>query len=258
VSPHRYLRLALPTAAILGVGGAIAVAAIPAADGTINGCYNTSSVQGGPTGQLRIVDDPSQCTSSSEKAIHWNQQGPQGPPGPQGQKGDQGAAATTPTPTPVAQTFLKFTGIPGSSTVPGHVGDIEVRSFSWGLSTTGGSGGGGGAGKAKFHDLHFSKGHDKASAELYRAAGTGQHFSKAVFSVVENGQEKIRYNLYDVTVRSFETSDGFLTETESVALAPQKVQLLFNDNGTHITQTFAVSHHGKAVVRSLSLKSRAR
>jgi hypothetical protein len=203
VSPRRYLRLAFPTAAILGVGGAIAVAAIPAADGTINGCYNTSSVQGGPTGQLRIVDDPSQCTSSSEKAIHWNQQGPPGPKGDQGNKGDQGAAATTPTPTPVAQTFLKFTGIPGSSTAPGHVGDIEVRSFSWGLETTGGtgSGGGGGVGKAKFQDLHFSKGHDKASAELYRAAGTGQHFAKATFSVIENGQEKIRYKLRPRTWR---------------------------------------------------------
>ena len=63
----------------LVVGGGAALAAVPAADGSITACY-------GPlAGYTRIID-PSKnekCTSS-EKRITWSQQGPAGQPGAPG------------------------------------------------------------------------------------------------------------------------------------------------------------------------------
>lgn len=80
--------------------GSIAVAAgaaggIPAGDGTISGCFNTS------TGSLRVVENVAACRSN-EQALTWNQRGPKGdagemgpqglagPAGPQGPRGETG------------------------------------------------------------------------------------------------------------------------------------------------------------------------
>lgn len=66
--------------------GGLAWADIPAADGTITGCYKSS-------GGLRLVDAADEC-KLSETAITWNAEGepgPQGSPGPQGEPGPQGS-----------------------------------------------------------------------------------------------------------------------------------------------------------------------
>lgn len=129
---HRRLRLsgamkiALPTAAALGAGAAIAVGSIPGSDGVITGCYASpnpiTNVDGTPNnvtingateapGALRVID-PSQprtftlptggqianpaaaCDEKQEKQITWNQSGPQGPVGPTGATGLSGAGGT--------------------------------------------------------------------------------------------------------------------------------------------------------------------
>ena len=63
--------------------------------------------------------------------------------------------------------FLKIEGIEGESTDKTHPGEIEIESFSWGVSNTGqrGSGGGGGAGKAVIQDFHFGDGDEQGLAE---------------------------------------------------------------------------------------------
>ena len=73
--------------AVVAVAGGMVVASIPAANGTITGCYHKNN------GQLRVVESASQC-NPSELALTWQQQGPtgpQGPIGPQGPTGPQGA-----------------------------------------------------------------------------------------------------------------------------------------------------------------------
>lgn len=73
--------------AVVAVAGGMVAASIPAADGTITGCYQKNN------GQLRVVESAGQC-HPSEQAITWQQegpQGPQGPIGPQGPAGPQGA-----------------------------------------------------------------------------------------------------------------------------------------------------------------------
>src|SRR4051794_38298651 len=87
---RRIAKIALPTTAALGAGAAFAVAAIPTPDGTINGCYDTSTGARGLPGVLRLVDSPNDC-QEGEKPISWNQKGA---PGPQGAQGSQGPAGS--------------------------------------------------------------------------------------------------------------------------------------------------------------------
>jgi len=71
--------------------------------------------------------------------------------------------------------FAKIGDIKGESLDDKHKGEIEVLSYSWGVSnsgTIGGGGGGGGAGKATFQDLSFTHGIDKASPLLLKACAT--------------------------------------------------------------------------------------
>ena len=85
--------------------------------------------------------------------------------------------------------FLKIDGIDGESTDKFHPGEIEISSFSWGVTQTGsiGSGGGGGAGKASFQDLHFSSSISKASPNLMIACATGEHIKEATLTVRKGG-----------------------------------------------------------------------
>jgi hypothetical protein len=56
--------------ALVGVLMGIAVASIPAGNGTISACYSST------TGALRVIDSPSKHCGSGEKPIRWNQSGP--------------------------------------------------------------------------------------------------------------------------------------------------------------------------------------
>jgi len=111
------LKIALPTAAALGAGAAIAVGAIPeSGQTTITGCYaNPKPNEDGfrpnvpvndteePPGALRVIDpslppqvdggeDPARECVNEETKITWNQSGPAGPSGPTGPTGPQGPA----------------------------------------------------------------------------------------------------------------------------------------------------------------------
>jgi type VI secretion system secreted protein Hcp len=113
----RAVQIALPTAAALGAGAAIAAGAIPGSDGTITGCYagpngavlavNGDGFVTEPAGALRVIDptltiggdpagaappDPlaSKCEPQQETQITWNQKGPAGPEGKKGLQGEIG------------------------------------------------------------------------------------------------------------------------------------------------------------------------
>ena len=62
--------------------------------------------------------------------------------------------------------FAKIGDIKGESADSKHKGEIDILSFSWGVTNSGtiGGGGGGGAGKATFHDLSFIAQHRQGVA----------------------------------------------------------------------------------------------
>src|SRR5262245_25086495 len=106
--------------------------------------------------------------------------------------------------------FLKMDGVDGDSEDAKMKGQIDIDSFSWGVTNQGthAFGGGGGAGKASFQDFHFVMKVNKASPKLMLACATGQHIPKATLSVRKagGGQEVfLTVTLTDVLVSSYQT-----------------------------------------------------
>ncbi len=110
--------------------------------------------------------------------------------------------------------FLRIPEIPGESTDDKHKGEIDIESFSWGLSHSGSAahgGGGLGAGKATFQDFHFTAPLSKASPLLFLACASGTHMKEAVLTARKAGdkqQDFYRVTLTECLVSSFEQGAG--------------------------------------------------
>ena len=101
--------------------------------------------------------------------------------------------------------FAKLGDVKGESIDAKHKDEIEVLSYSWGVTNPGslGSGGGGGAGKATFRDLSIVHKIDKASPNLLKACATGQHLKDATITFRKAGkgqQEFLIIKMNDVVV----------------------------------------------------------
>ena len=109
--------------------------------------------------------------------------------------------------------FLKIGDIKGESTDDKHKDEIEVFSWSWGVTNaaTVGTGGGGGAGKPSFSDLNFTHRYDRAAPLLWRACAVGQHFTEATLVGTKQGkaaQDYLIVKMSDVVVTSASASDS--------------------------------------------------
>jgi len=84
---------------------------------------------------------------------------------------------------------IKFDGVEGESTHKDHKGEIEVLSWSWGV-TQGASlaGGGSGRGKAAPGDFSFTHLYDKASPVLAKHCAAGKHFKDAKLTARKAGE----------------------------------------------------------------------
>ncbi len=107
--------------------------------------------------------------------------------------------------------FLKLDGIAGESLDEKHKGEIEIESFSWGVSQTGtfGTGGGAGTGKAQFQDFHFNSAVSKASPNLFIKCATGAHLKQADLYVRKAGDKPVDYyhiKMTDVLISSYNSS----------------------------------------------------
>jgi type VI secretion system secreted protein Hcp len=145
--------------------------------------------------------------------------------------------------------FAKIGDIKGESLDTKHKDEIEVLSFSWGVSNSGsaGSGSGSGAGKATFQDLSIVHGIDKATPELLKACATGLHIKDATITHRKAGkgqQEYLIIKLNDVTITA--VNHGGSEDSpyvESVQLKFGKVDLEYKaqkpdgslDEGQHFT-----------------------
>ena len=135
--------------------------------------------------------------------------------------------------------FLKIDGIDGESTDDRHKGEIEIESFSWGETQSGGAahGGGGGAGKVSMQDFHFVMRSSKASPKLFLACATGQHIKEAQLSVEVIGERGrtakdqvgyLKYKLTDILVSSYKTAGTGADDAlpvEEVALNFAKIEV---------------------------------
>lgn len=134
--------------------------------------------------------------------------------------------------------FLKIEGIKGESMDSKHKDEIQIESFSWGLTQTGtfGTGMGGGAGKVSVHDISVSKHVDKSSPELMLACCTGKHIPSALLTVRKAGEKPLEYlkiKLTDVLISSVQDSGTGSSEglSESLSLNFAKFQVEYQPQG---------------------------
>jgi type VI secretion system secreted protein Hcp len=125
--------------------------------------------------------------------------------------------------------FLKIHGIEGESKDEKHAKEIEIASWSWGVSQQGtmSANQGGGAGKANFQDLHFVHHVDKSSNALMDHCATGKHIPDALLSVRKAGGKQHDYltiKLTDLLITSVQTSASSEIPTESVSINYAKVE----------------------------------
>lgn len=109
--------------------------------------------------------------------------------------------------------FLKLEGIKGESKDAQHKDEIQIHSFSWGLTQTGtgGFGGGSGAGKVQASDVTVTKFFDKASPALMLACCNGKHINQGVITVRKAGEKPLEYlkiTLSDVLISGITQSNG--------------------------------------------------
>jgi type VI secretion system secreted protein Hcp len=110
-----------------------------------------------------------------------------------------------------ANYFLKFTPeIKGESKQSGYEDQIEILSFSWGVSQSGGYsyGTGGTSAKSNLQDLTVSFRMCPASPTLMQDCASGVHLDSAVLTCLEAGttpQKYLEITLTDVVISSYQT-----------------------------------------------------
>ncbi|MCQ8895760.1 type VI secretion system tube protein Hcp [Limnobacter humi] len=91
--------------------------------------------------------------------------------------------------------FLKIKGVDGESVDKVHAKEIDILSWSWGMSQSGTThtARGGGAGKVSVQDLSITKYTDKSTPNLIKACCNGKHFEEAVLTVRKAGEQPLEY-----------------------------------------------------------------
>lgn len=129
--------------------------------------------------------------------------------------------------------FAKLGDIKGESTDAKHKDEIEVLSYSWGLSQTGSTapGAGGGSGKPIFQDLAIVHRIDKASPRLMQACATGARLRDATITHRKAGKGQQEYfivKMSDVLITAVShAGDTSEPGSESVTMAFGKVHVTY-------------------------------
>ena len=126
--------------------------------------------------------------------------------------------------------FAKIGDIKGESLDSKHKDEIEVLSYSWGVSNSGSMshGSGGGEGKATFHDLSFVHKIDKASPILFQVCATGEHIKEATITHRKAGKEQHEYmilKLNDVIITGVTHGGSGDGHSENVSMSFAKFSL---------------------------------
>jgi type VI secretion system secreted protein Hcp len=102
--------------------------------------------------------------------------------------------------------FFKMDPIQGESTDQNHPNQMNVLSWSWGMSMPIASGGGG-TGRVNIQDISISKYVDKASTSLMLGCSTGTHYKTAILSMRKAGaassQDFMVITLEDAIITSY-------------------------------------------------------
>lgn len=132
-----------------------------------------------------------------------------------------------------AAAYLKIGDIKGESTDRGHENEIDVLSWSWGMSREAAVSGGGGAGKVNFKEISVAKELDKSSPKLAETCVVGTPHANATLTLtrtpVAGSDQPVEYlviHMSDVLVTS--VSFGEDCDDSDNSRTPEKVTLTFS------------------------------
>jgi type VI secretion system secreted protein Hcp len=121
-------------------------------------------------------------------------------------------------------THIKFPKVEGESTHKDHKGEIDVFSWSWGVSNAANpSGGGMGRGRAMPSDFNFTHRYDKASPVLAANCVKGSHFPEVTLTCRKAGdgqKDFLKITMKEVFITSLQpagSSGGDLIESVSMS-----------------------------------------
>lgn len=107
-------------------------------------------------------------------------------------------------------THLKFDGVEGESTHVDHKGEVDILSWTWGVSNASHTAGSGsGKGKATAGDMHFTHLYDKASPILAKKCAQGVHFKEVVMTSRKSGEGQkdfLKITMKEVFITSVQPS----------------------------------------------------
>jgi len=111
-----------------------------------------------------------------------------------------------------ADYFLKIDDVKGESADAKHKGEIDILSWTWGVSQPGtgsrSAGGAVSAARVQFQDFRFTMRVNSASPIFFQACATGRLFKQAVFTGRKAGkaqQEFYRIIFTDIVFTSYQT-----------------------------------------------------
>ena len=143
-----------------------------------------------------------------------------------------------------ANYFLKFTPeIKGESKQKSYEDQIEILSFSWGVSQAGGYsyGSGGTSAKANLQDLSVSFRMNPSSPKIMQYCATGKHLDSAVLTCLEASETPQKYleiTLTDVVISSYQTGgsgDDKPIESMTLNFAQVKKEYFKQDDNGAVT-----------------------
>lgn len=135
-----------------------------------------------------------------------------------------GSSPATAAAAPAPQAQAPAASPVGVLTAVGLPAEIEVLTYSWGVSNSGTThaGGGAGAGKANVQDISLTKAADATSVELLRAVTTGRHLDTATLTLCDvrdcAATTTATYKFNDVLVTALSLGSAAQSQTEQVAL----------------------------------------
>jgi type VI secretion system secreted protein Hcp len=141
-----------------------------------------------------------------------------------------------------ADYFLKLDGIDGESIDEEHRGEIEILSYSWGMSNPTSIGSGGlSTGRVRMNEFTFTMKGGIASSQLFLHCAQGTHIREGIITVRREGHNFVTWELKDVVITSFKTkgdpATGIPTEEVRMKFA-QIIVTHFVQNSDGTTKTF--------------------
>jgi len=143
--------------------------------------------------------------------------------------------------------FLKLDGIKGESQDDKHKDQIEILSFSWGMTNTPVAGGGGGTGKVSVHDISLVAKLSKASPQFLAACAGGTNIVSATLYVRDSGattnREYYQIKLENMQISSLKQTGATSSSdrpTEEVAFNFSKITATYTGEDGTVTAGTAV------------------